>query len=594
MKRITIYTLVLISGFATVAQAVPFAELIDEDVHFFATVRSFSETRAQWEGHPIAELFEDEGLQGFFEAVASRSEAEAKEPGFEEVLLEEFGLTYEGLFELFPGQASLSVYNLAEMVLKRANRPEMVLMAEFSGDKDRMNELMQIQFERNAEAQKKVNPLVEHEMIEESFMGETLYFDETFNGTESYIEDGYALVDGIFILATPESRLRSAVEAIKEGSDTSITKTDVYLRSREASGRGDLSLYLNLVEVMPPLNAALIEQSMKSGLAMFGVTGQSLENALALESMQALFGDFDLIEAGLSSHWGFIYREKGGFLSLLTYAEGALPEANYVPEGVLSSTISLYDFGAMLANLEKILTMASPSLPMLLDIQMQTMQSNTGIDLRAAILENMGGELVSLSVLKEADRSATVQQPEQLFVIGVKDAESLSQAIETLKDLAPGARALIETQDYEGYTIHTIKAQANAQTPDAPVNDFSYVITRSHLIVNIGRLGLLHEVLSRMDHTGEGFWQLPETELLFEGIARPNAVTRSYVDLEQMVKPILQSIIQAASFGGLGKNVDPDKLPTYLDAPFHLISEVNEEPDGLFSRTLILKSEGSQ
>ncbi len=593
MKPILFLT--LSGALASVAQAVPFAELIDGDVDVFVSVRSFSETRVQWEGHPVAELFEDEGLREFFEAMVPGEEANAEEPDFKTVLQDEFGLTYDELFELLPGQASLAFYNVAEQMLKQDERLDGAFMAEFSGDEDRMNELMQIQFERNAKAQKEMNPAMEHEMIEESFMGETLHFDQTFDGEETYVEDGYALVDGIFILATPESRLRSVVEAIKEGAEAPIAESDVYLRSREAAGRGDFSFYINLLEIMPPLNAAMVEQAAQGGLAMFGVTGASLESALSLESMQALYGDFDLIDEGLSVQGGLIYSEKRGLLSLLTYSEGALPEAAYVPAGVLSTSVSLFDFGAMLANLEKMLTVASPSLPILLDSQMQGIQTNTGVDLRSSILENIGGELVSLSVLKEADLQGTVAQPEQLFVIGVKDGQAFSQAIEALIDLAPGTRALIETQEYEGQTIHTIKAQPNPGMPDAPAgNDVSYVITRSHVIVNVGRVGLLQEVLSQMADSGDGFWQQPETELLFERIARPNPVTRSYVDLEQMVKPVLQSIAQASAMGGLGQAVDASKIPTHLDAPFRLISEVNEAPDGFFTRTLILKTEAAE
>ena len=135
--------------------------------------------------------------------------------GFTEVLKDEFGLSYDELFELFPGQASVALYNLSEQVLNEEDSQEIVLLAEFSGDAERLNELMQVQFIRNAEAQQALNPLVEHEMVEEYFMGETLYFDETFDGETTYVEDGYALVDGIMILAAPESRLRETVEWIK-------------------------------------------------------------------------------------------------------------------------------------------------------------------------------------------------------------------------------------------------------------------------------------------------------------------------------------------------------------------------------------------
>lgn len=582
---------------ASVARAVPFQDLIEEDVQFFTTVRSISETRAQWAGHPFAELFENEELQKFFEPLMDEvAEAEDGDgPDFTDVLENEFGLTVDELFELFPGQVSFSIYNMAELMLKTDERPEGLLAAEFSGDAARLNELMRVQFERNAESQKEANPDVEHVLIEERFMGETLYFDEAFDGDETYVEDGYALVDGIFLLATPESRLRAAVEAIKEGASTPVSKAAVYLRAREAAGRGDFEFYLNLDELMPRLNEALLTQSMKGGMAMFGVTAQSLDNALSLESLQALFFDIDLTDTGLMSHGGLIYSEKRGLLTLLSYAEGDLPTAHYVPEGVLTSAISLFDFGEMLVNLEKLLAVASPSMPALIDIQMQTLKTNTGVDVRASILENLGGEMVSLSMLDQRGKSGQkTLQAEQLFVMEVKNAEALAHAIETYKGMIPGVDAFIEAQDFEGETIYTIKGPSNLEQPDASVGDFSYVITRSELIVSIGRISLLQEVLSRMGKSSSGFWQKAEVEHLFEGVARPNPVARSYVDFREMVAPFFQSMIDAGAFSQADEDMTAAKLAEILDAPYQMISEMNEEPDGFFTRVQMIKSEAAQ
>jgi hypothetical protein len=579
------------------ASAVPFQEIIGEDVDLFFAVRSVSETRQQWATHPIVEFFEDEELLDFFDMIVDQESTDIADEDSDDLdaVLEAFGLTLDELFELFPGQASLAFYKLSEQVLEQAGSEEMVLMAEFSGDADRLNELMQIQFERNAQAQQEVNPLVEHEMIEELFMGETLYFDETFNGETTYIEDGYAFVNGIVVLATPESRLREAVESIKEGAGDPIADSDVYRRSREDGGRGDLSMYVNLENLMPPLNAALVDLPMMNNLAMFGVTAQSVQSALSLESLQGLYADLDLIDDGVLAHYGLIYGEKLGFLSLLSYGQGELPEARYVPEGVLSSAISLFDSSAMLANVEKVLTSASPTLPPLIDMQLQMMQTNTGVNMRASILENFGGKVVSLSVLNEAGlEGVAMVDPQQLFMIELKDSQALAQAIEVFKDMVPGARAMVEAQEYEGQTIYTLRGPSDPHLQGVQQADVSYAITRSELIVNVGHVGLLHKVLSRMDEGGDGLWQNPDVEVLFERIERPNAVTRSYVNAEQMIEPFFQSLLQAGAMSGLTKHMSAGQIPSDLDASYRLISEFNEAPDSLFGRTLMIKSEGSE
>jgi hypothetical protein len=580
------------SALSLKASTAPLVDYLSADVDFAASVRSISETREAWSGHPFAEVFADESLRAYLAALFDSGESD-KLAGITRVMEEEFDLTWEELAELMPGQFSFGFYNVAEMILEEQDRPDLVVMAEFSGTPERLNELMEIQFERNAEAQREINPLMEHELIEETFLGETLYFDEAFNGEKTYIEDGYALVDGVLVIATPAERLRMAVEAIKEGPEDALSESGAYQRVREGRARPDFNLFLNLEALMPPLNARLSERAAQ-GLAMFGVTTQSFNAALSLESLQALGIDFSLREDGVMTHSALVYREKAGLLSLMSYAPVPLPEAPYVPEKILSSSISSFDLSAMFENLETLLATASPGLPMLLDIQLQNIQTETGVDLRTAVLRNFGEEVVSLSILPD-DLKGTegMLQPEQVFIIQVNDAAALSGAFEALKDKVPGLRAQLEMQEFEGQTIHTIKGVPNPQVPEARVNDVSYVITRTHFILNMGRVGLLQQVISAMQTEDSGFWQQPDVEALFDEIAEADAVSRTYFDLGQMILPILKSIPMHPAMRG-GATLDVTKLPESLEAPFLLLSEVNELPDGLFSRSLIIEAEGSE
>jgi hypothetical protein len=584
-------------GLLTVAsflQAAPFSGLVEDDVDVYFSLRSMAGASEDWAEHPFAVVLEDSEVQAFFEPLMKR-EGESEEERATEVLKNEFGLSWEEFFELFPGQLATAFYNLPELLLQQAERPEFVIMAEYAGEPEQLDALMQIQFERNAESHRAIHPAVKHRMIEESFMGETLHFDETFDGETTYIEDGYALVDGIFILATPEARLRSAVEAVKEAPASPLAENGTYLRSREEGGRGDLELYINLEAILPPLNAAMLEKAMASGVAMFGISAQSLEAALSLESLQAVFIDLDLIDEGLRAHSGVVYREKAGLLALLTYADEPLPEARYVPKGVFSTTVTNFDFGRMLAELEALLTTASPMMRTQIDAQLQTIRTHTGVDLRYAFLENFGGDLATLSILPDGARDDTaVVESDQVIVVGLKDAEALSAAFEALKDMVPGLRAQIETMDFAGETIHTIRAAPPPQVPGATASTVSYVITRAHCILSFGRLGLLQEVLSALESGADGFWQMDRTEVLFERIARPGAISRSYVNLGKIWIPLFQSMVQTSRLGRGAKTLEMERIPRKLSVPFHLISESNEADDGIFSRALILKREASE
>lgn len=589
MKKILLTTLLAVCS-SSIATALPFQEMIGEDVELFVSIRSLTDLREQWSEHPMAEIFKDESLIELFDHLSDSEEAEAESAGVFEEMENIFGLSEDEFFELFPGQVSLAFYNVSDQLLQNDERMELTLMTEFSGDAERLDELMQIQFERNAEMQKAVNPLVEHEMVDETFMGETLYFDETFDGETTYVEDGYALVDGILVLATPESRLREAVEIIKEGAETSISSSGLYKRSREHSGRGDVGVYLNLVELMPPVNATLGKLPIYGALTLFGITSQSLESALSLESIEGFFLDFDIVPDGVLGYSGILYSEKSGLLSLFEYVDGELPEARYVPDNVLNSSITLFDLSAMYSSLEEMLSTASPHIVSMLDIQMQTIQADTGVDLRAGMLENFGTQIVGFSILKEdATNAVELFQPQQVLVIDLKNAEAFSQALNALIDSAQQVRPLIKESAFEGETIYSIVV------PNEPTEmEINYAITRSKFILTIGHISLLHNVLSEMGQESDGFWQDPDVLALFERIEQPNAVTRAYYDVEQLIEPFFKMLAAMNRFGDASETLQSTEIPQSLRGAYRLFSEANEAPGGFFGRTLIIKSEGGE
>jgi hypothetical protein len=396
------------------------------------------------------------------------------------------------------------------------------------------------------------------------------------------------------IIATPEERLRSAVEMIKEGGDDVLSESATYRRVREGAGAPDFNIHLNLESLLAPLNSKLSEQA-AVGLAMFGVTAQSFDTALGLGSLQALSVDFTLKDDGGDARSALIYREKAGLLSLMTYTPGLLPEAPFVPEKILSSSISRFDLSAMFDRLESLLAIASPGLPMLLDIQLQNIRTETGVDLRSSIFDNFGEEIVSVSVSPDdLQGSSGLLEPEQVFILEIKDASALSGAFEALKDKVPGLRAQLETQEFEGEVIYTIKGVPNPQMPGARVNDVSYVITRTHFILNMGRVGLLQQVITAMQTQNSGFWQQDHIEALFQEIAKPDAVSRSYFDLSQTILPMLRALPLHNPMQGKGKALDVSQLPESLDLNFLLLSETNQAPDGIFTRSRIIQVEDGE
>ena len=583
----------LLTALAPLLHASPYAAFVEEDVDLMIAFRSLADSREAFEDSPFQAIIADPDLEAFLEPLLERSKG-GDDPSMGEILESEFDLDWDGLFALFPGPIAFALHNVPERILQEAERSDLTILAEFSGSAERLDALMQIQFERNASQQKEINPAIEHTLIEESFMGETLYFDEVFDGESSYIEDGYALVDGIFILATPEARLRSAVEAIKEGAAAPLAQSEMFLRCREEGGRGDFQIFLNLGSILPSLNEAMTAKAMSSGAAMFGLSPESIDATFSLGSLQAFFLDFDLIADGLESNSGLIFREKAGLLKLLTYTGAPLPDARYIPEGVFSSSITNFDLGEMFVELENLLIAASPMMRMQIDAQLQNVKSQTGVDLRSAILENFTEDFVTLSSLSEgggAQRASAIAEPDQIYVIGIRDSEALRGAFEALKDKVPGLDGQLETKEFAGQTIHTFRPPTQ---PGAGLQAISYSISRTHFFLSIGRPDFLQEVLSQRDRGAGGFWQLSVTEDLFDRIAKDDAITRSFIDLEKMVGTLFTSLVQLSQAGGASAMLDPENIPEDFSFPFHLVSEANEAEDGLFSRTLVILKEDAK
>ena len=482
---------------------------------------------------------------------------------------------------------SLSFYGITDLLLKKTDRVEFVLMADYRGTEEKLDELLQIQFERNADAHKERIAGVKHELVKEDFIGERL-LDEVFNGSETYIEDGYALVDGIWILATPVERLRSAVEAVKEAGVETIANLDAYAALSEQADAGDLSVLIHLESLAAPLSPALHDLVGKSGFAMAGITGQSLEAALGLDDLQAYGLELRLTDDGLSADSGLVYCEKSGLITLLTYKGGALPDASYVPAGVFSSSVVHFDVSEMLANLESLLRVTSPVLAPMLDIQLQNLRNSTGIDLRSAVLENFGSEMVTFALLPEkADASEEIFFQEQFLAIEVIDSQALSQAFEALLDSIPNARKVFKVKDFEGEKIYTVRTP----TPDGSNSEeVSFAITRNHLIVHKGAVVVLQEAIASMLGGREGFWDLESTLDLFDSLGVGEPVARYYADLGQMICPIMGPVLEVLAWGGVDVP-EVTELPDDSDFPFVVVSESYELSEGFFTKMSIVPSE---
>jgi len=564
--------------------------LLADDVQIAAHIADLAALREQGKAHPFAEALSSEAkrkMRGAAEALTpERGDDASSGQSFRETLNTEFGLTVDELFELFPGEAAIAVSGLDAERTETADGPSFVLVAEYAGQPSRLHELLRVQFERNAEAQKKANPQMEHTLLEERFMGETLYLDEAFDGETSSIEDGYALVNGYFVLARPEARLRSAVEWIKAGPERPWAETEGYLRALEESpGPVDALLHVDLASLARGFRPKVVEALGRPPFAALGNTPERMYEALGLEAMNALFLTADLRPNDLLLAGGLTFDEPRGLLALLSYAEGPLPAPGIVPRDPLASNVSLFDLGGAWKAFERLLQDFSPALDQMVSAQASALSNKHGFDLRGALLRNFGGGTVSYAQrAKASGRRAGSGPAGAVHAFAIEDGQRLEKAIDALLGINPKMRSLFAEQDYQGRTIHYLDP-AKARGGGEP--SFAYVLTRSRLILGSGPLSLLKEALNRLESGAAGFWGADATRALFEPIARPNPIARSYSEASRFFDAFAQSPARAAA-----DNEQKVRALASVKAPIEIVTEANRGDGGIFGRSLVRPKNG--
>jgi hypothetical protein len=259
-----------------------------------------------------------------------------------------------------------------------------------------------------------------------------------------------------------------------------------------------------------------------------------------------------------------------------------------VPDSVVSTSVTGFDVARFFRQLERLLTTASPLLQPQIDAQLQTLRRRTGVDLRTAVLENLGSEIVALSRIPEEDQPVgALAEPPQVYTITLNDAVVFSSALEAFKDQVPGLRGQIQTQEFAGETIFYVEPPAGSG--GGPTS--SYVITRDRLIISTGPLALLREVLDNLAEGTDGFWQQAGIASAFERVAGDGTVSRSYLDLEAFSSTLFKAFMAIGRLSGDNASAEATDLPDDFEFPFRAVTEGNETGSGIFSRSLIYREE---
>jgi len=489
--------------------------------------------------------------------------------------------------EQFSGQVAFSVAGIEKMLEVDENDkhawPSIVVLAETEMTSEYLNEFMQWM-------EKEVKESGGHMLLEkEEIAEETVFFigDSKLHQKDEEKRMGLFLVDGIFGFGSGRSSIEGMLESFANEPSGGIVENPDYQEVFEEIVNDDVRFFFNFRGLSDLLDFVGKSEDMEIPENPFGVTTQSIIDALGLEALECMGLGMDFDENGMEIASAIFMGKREGLLKLMRLPEGDAPLVSFVPTGAATASVARYDIGAVWPVVEEILRKVSPALHLLVNSQIQAFETKAGVNVRKDILGALGEELVTFSDLKPLDFE-NLEAPDDLpmsefYAISLRDSEVFDRSLRTLLgSLAPGSE-LFKDREHKGVTIRSMRG-----TEGVGIN-LSYAVTPKWLLVNVGDRSRMTRVIGQLNKSRKSLWKVPAVaDALREG---PKGVKQwDYLDLENLSNFLFPLIGMAMEDGELGielKLSSKDKSLFDQDfprLPYFLLTWTRESKRGFISK----------
>jgi hypothetical protein len=425
-----------------------------------------------------------------------------------------------------------------------------------------------------------------------TFQGVTLHERTVTVGKEEPTSlGGWALVNKTFIYASAPNVLRDLVDAVQNGRKDSLDATGLWKRSRDAAGKADLFAFANAPLATSELQAYIVRQFKdKPPNPFFPVDVIKAYNALALDSIEGAWWSGELTADGFYNKSSFTFSAKRGLLSLLTFKPLATPVPSFIPAGVSHFGVTQWDTGAAWKNLEVLLSQALPELKPVLDLQLNNLKTQEGLDIRGAVLENFGEGLVSISDFGGEDSGKTgleaLLSVGSVYVIGIRDTDKLASLVETAlsKSGKGGDGAIFDEREFMGVKIRTFKAGA-AGGPKV-----SYALNGGYLFYSNGAAGLLEKIIAEIKDPQHPAAKVPEVLQALKR-APKDLINFEYAELGSAL-PFFTNLVEfALEKDGKKGLLDTSKRPSAASLPWVATGYSVERGNEIYSESVLFRKE---
>ncbi len=539
--------------------------------------------------HPVVELWKDRDVQRFFRPLLE----EAEEGEILNEFTEELDVTSEELLEYFPGQLVVALPSELPEEDGEGEEPpvEMLYLTEYGGSLGTLRDMIESSARFDSEAEGN-----QHRILEEKYLEARLFLEEVTEGDQVRFARGYALLDGIVVLASRIELLKETVARLSVGSsEDSLTESGSYRRFKDRVGDSDLEAYFNLEGLMKEIREQVLKEERNAQPSFFGVSAQKVLDILALDVLEGIFLSINLDADETTIDAGLLYSEKRGLIRLLAYREGKLTRPEFVPEDALTAGVSLFSLREFWVSLEELVFKASPMLAGLYHGALEQMNANLGVDLRSNLIDNIGDEIVAYSGIgkgRVAEKDSGLENLSSVVAVAIRDRKGFEIALEALKSTFGGGAELFDEREYLDNIIYTQKARWGGGDGDSDAPEFAYALTDRYLLIGIGSTTLLEEALVRLRDPGKSIWQNRD---LAEAMRRlgDGGVDVRYQDFGALLNSLFVTLVNLQErIPNRGENneiCDPTAIPRNLEFPYFLLSLIYSEDTGLFGKSLLLK-----
>lgn len=569
---------------------------LPDTTYVAAQIRDVPALRALQETHPFALDVKKAGFDQFFAPALKKFQDEiAKADKADAAKFQKFLDALKG--DLFNGEAIFAFVQTPKP--EKGHDPfDFVVIVDTGADEKKLAEFV-------ADAAPLKNSKLKK--ADSSSQGVTLHeFNFTADNEAPVSLGGWALVGKTFVYATAPNILRDAVDALKNnGRKDSLAHTPLWKRSNADAGKADIFLVANLPLATAELRKFVVKEAKAEEANMLAVDYVKAYDTLALDSFEAFWISSQATPTEVIAKSSISFKDRRGLLTLDTFK----PLSNLVPPFIpddknLVWSVTRYDLTQAWKNLDVLIGQALPTLKPMLDGQITQLKAKEGIDLRDALLENFGENIITISdfgSIKElaAKEHVTTDDIAKginrfLLIADVRDSAKLTSLIDTAvgKIGAGGAEAIFSEREFMGVKIRTIKETQKERVPT-----ISYALHAGNLFFSFGAEKTLEKVIAEIK-SPQG--TLAKNETIQQALKRipKGASSFAVYDVEtynNFIIDILTVSFRAdPSKGDINNYLDSSKRPAPGSLPWSATGYTESRPNELYSEMVIFRKEGAK